>query len=349
MSARRLSALAVPFMREAVDEVPHADCISHGGKATLQAVGVEKYPPELIKAAGPRRRPTGLERRLRAVLPREEPEAIQALAGYLLAHARELTQAPQLPEAIRRIPRDRVREAQVKRQLKYRLRTTNPEGWKPEWKAFLAYARESETGRVPAGAGAGRGRPKQRAFWRPVWLLKTFFIVVTGRPQWRLVAELLNVCERTRLLTVSRLRTGWHKRKPEFEGSGSWPGYNAETFLHSECRHALTLISRDEAPRNHALRGLIGRLLENLDQRQHRTDALLHTLIEAAQEKARGQGLSLQAIREIEKTLSVCIPDDILERGPHEEKSRARAQRLVDQVIAGAMIRHTKTASAQSP
>jgi len=189
------------------------------------------------------------------------------------------------------------------------------------------------------------GRPKAGAFWRVIFLLGAYLkhLLHQRRLRWEVIAGLVNRSQELRRWTPGQLRKGWDKRRRDFEN------LNAESSLYSELRHLVSFLMVDETRTHERFRVFAVRALSRLTERNHRKQALLQNLIEAAKTKAaRDSGLPPNALGEIERTVKACIDEDILEEGPHGE-SRVKAQRLVDEMITGAMARHARSAITQSP
>lgn len=175
-------------------------------------------------------------------------EGVIEWARYLLARAREQDEDSTPPE-IRGLPIDQKRKWKEWRKLKYRLKKSNPEGWKREWREqILPELKAEEKGRP---VFRRPGRPKRAGPWWAVWLLRAYFAfeqeaaariqeaeaAPTKRPPgWALLAELLNAAERKRKWTAATLRAGWHKQKHRFD---NWDG---EACLWGECSLAIRQI-----------------------------------------------------------------------------------------------------------
>jgi len=162
-------------------------------------------------------------------------------------------------------------------------------------------------------------------------MLMTFFVVMTGKPQWAASAELLNfVLDKPGRWTADTLRPTWGKRASDFSH------LNLDTVLYGQVNHALRFGIGSQP-----LRDLLARTAEKLDAVNAARIGLRRDITESAKRKAREMMPELPArvLDRIGHTLSVVIPDDVLDRGPTDEHARARVRRLVSQVIEGALAR----------
>lgn len=164
--------------------------------------------------------------------------------------------------------------------------------------------------------------------WPLVWLLKTYFELIARGPCWSVIAEII---ERD----YDTLESGWQKNKKRFDM------LNAEAFLCSE------LNAYERACPQAGVSPFLTTLHSKLEEKEHVRQQRRREIIEIAKTKALAEWSSFndpihsdtraRALQEIERTLSACISDEILE---HEiTESRSEVKEVVRQVLDGERMR----------
>ncbi|MHB1605112.1 MAG: hypothetical protein ACYCTV_01785 [Leptospirales bacterium] len=141
-------------------------------------------------------------------------------------------------------------KAAPSRKIKRQIQKQRPENWKPCWdemKKILKagrgplYSLETRAGfresfgpasRMPGGYGfreiQEQGSPVDLLAmrqWGAIWLLTTYFRRVSGRPCWKIVADLVNAYLREEKWDYFKIQIPWQDQKKDFET------FNPETFL----------------------------------------------------------------------------------------------------------------------
>lgn len=160
----------------------------------------------------------GLGRRLRWLGLEEEASDLLQLTRLLLAERA-------------RVPPGEQQKTTRWRRTKRALQKADPDNWKRIWREHVRPNLQREE------------RRQREDPWGTVWLLKPYLGAVDmaiGRPQWGVIAELLNLATESSDWTAARLRREWPRHARGFEP------WNAEAFLIGQCRVMLHLKRGDQ-------------------------------------------------------------------------------------------------------
>ena len=121
------------------------------------------------------------------------------------------------------------------KKIKRRLKKTYGEGWKDRWQDMKKQMKGLEKAKQRVGVfGTDQLEPKRKkpkaTIWKTVFILRVYFIELTGRPNWKLIADILAPYYKEETLTYSDLSSWWFHRKGDFK---DWDGKTFYGSIHS--------------------------------------------------------------------------------------------------------------------